>query len=105
MTCHYFCFLLSNFFRLLFTYSYIEIRVVIFRENIIPRNTEQTEVLIHSVGIPSVSRKGKHSEFRYEPFRIREKHCEVHNFVPNHSAKLTKHRSKLVMAFAQSSNL
>jgi hypothetical protein len=33
-----------------------------------PRNTEQTEILIHSVGIPPLLRNGKSSEFRSEPF-------------------------------------
>jgi hypothetical protein len=32
-------------------------------KKIIPRNTEQTDILIHSIGIPFVSRKGKCSEF------------------------------------------
>jgi hypothetical protein len=63
-------------------------RVVVFREKNIPQNTEQTKIFIHSIGIPSVSRDGKCSEFRSqahsteetslefraEPFRKREKH-------------------------------
>ncbi len=48
-------------------------RVAIFREKMLPRNTEQTEILIHFVGIPYVSRNGKRSEFRSEPFCGREK--------------------------------
>ncbi len=34
----------------------------------IPCNTEQTEILIHSVGIPPGPRNRKCSEFRSEPF-------------------------------------
>jgi hypothetical protein len=40
-------------------------------KKIIPRNTEQTEILIHSVGIPTVFRNEKRSEFRSEPYRGR----------------------------------
>jgi hypothetical protein len=62
-------------------------RVVVFREKIIPQNTEQTEVYIHSIGIPSDrgtenarnfdqahSTEETSLECRTEPFRKREKH-------------------------------
>ncbi len=38
-------------------------KVAIFRDKIIPRSTEQTEILMFSVGIPSVSRNRKRAEF------------------------------------------
>jgi hypothetical protein len=75
-------------------------RVAIFREKI-PWKMEQTEILIHSIGILSVSRNGKGSEYRSEPFRGRqkssefrseafrrkEKHPELRNFGLSHSAE------------------
>jgi hypothetical protein len=46
------------------------------RKKNFPRNTEETEILIHSVRILSVPRSVKCSEFRSEPFRRREKHSK-----------------------------
>jgi hypothetical protein len=62
-------------------------RVAIFREKNISRNTEQTEILIHSVEIPSVSWNENRSEFRSEPFLKKANHSELRNFVPNHSVE------------------
>jgi len=68
-------------------------RIAIFTEKYYLGNTDQTENFIHSIGITPVSRKGKHSEFRYSsefhsnPIDRREKHSELGNFVPYHSAK------------------
>jgi hypothetical protein len=46
---------------------------------------EQSEILYHSVGILSVSRNGKSSDFLSEPIRKREKTLRTWNFVPNHT--------------------
>ncbi len=56
-------------------------RVAIFREKkTIPRSTEQTEIWIHSVGNPYVSRNEKLSEFCSKPFRYVEEKT-TRNFI------------------------
>jgi hypothetical protein len=85
---------------------------------IIPWNTEQTEIFIHSVGIPPVSRNGKRSEFfsepfrgrqktsefRFEPFCRREKHSKLSNFGPNHSSEDKNSRNSFPNYFAEEKN-
>ncbi len=62
--------------------SFISKLGLLFSEKkIILRNMEQTEILIHYIGIPSVSWIGKRSEFFSKPFRWR---LEAWNSIPNH---------------------
>ncbi len=56
-------------FKGMSTYS---LGLPVSEKKVIPRNTEQTEILIHSVGDLSVSRNGTRSKFRSEPLRSRK---------------------------------
>jgi hypothetical protein len=53
-----------------------------------PKNAE---ILNHSVGVLSVSRNEKRSEFAEEKKKVRRNsvpnHSELHNFVPDYSAE------------------
>ncbi len=77
-------------------------RVAIFREEKkkIPRNTEETEILIQSVKIPSVPRNGKCSDFCSEPWKIKK----TQNCVPNHFAEDKKDRNSVPNNFAEEKN-
>jgi hypothetical protein len=73
-----------------FRQIHLQFRVAIFPQKIIPRKTEQTKTLIHSVGIPSVLRNGKCSEFRSEPFRRKIKKARnsvAHHFTEEKNAR------------------
>jgi hypothetical protein len=47
-----------------FVSHWLQLGLSFFKKKIIPRNTEQMDIFMHSVGIPSISRNGKLSEFR-----------------------------------------
>jgi hypothetical protein len=57
--------------------------------------------LIRFIGIPSVPRNEKRSEFRSEPIRRREKHAEIRNFIPNRSAEDKNAQNSILNYFAE----